>query len=600
MPNFGLVVTPTFNPMSYEQYVQPFKDYAEVYNKISDSYDTLEMEAGQWEKLANSTTDAAQYQQYKRYADDLRLAANDLAENGLSHKTRSTLSTLRSRYTKEIKPISDAYTLREEERKAQRGARMKNPYVRFNRDAASTGLGAYMAGTPGYESVDLAQIKANVMADAKPLADELRDLRSGKLTDSLKWRTILGGQYYEAAKRKGFTSDAINEAISSMLQDPRTTPEQFGALNTIVNGAVESSGVTGWDLYNNNDAFRREVMQAATSGLWQAVGQTDFEHLANRNWDLTHRGSSDITTTKLPINPRNIYSPEGKKEAVKQLEKYSKYIVQNPQTGAYELTDEGKRQLSEYNKPINYDSNGAPIYSDKRNQGFISFIDNAVLGNEVFYATGTAPTSKVRTPLTLENAISGINTYFGNSIVDTGKYDATRYTEYNFAYDQDHQKDIRDAIKGLRVPLKEVSWDSKEAAYKDTGKELKQVDFEKLDVLEANFSYIKGKLYTVITLSNGKVYRMPAGINSRNEEHRDTSLQYAENTRNKILAIENSMDNAGNILEINPVTGQPYTLAEYQALKEIYNTHISNAYLYHSQVGLRNKIKSAEYNPYGY
>lgn len=600
MPNFGLVVTPTFNPMSYEQYVQPFKDYAEVYNKISDSYDALEMEAGKWEKLANSTTDAAQYQQYKRYAEDLRLAASDLAENGLSHKTRSTLSTLRSRYTKEIKPISDAYTLREEERKAQRDARMKNPYVRFNRDAASTGLGAYMAGTPGYESVDLAQIKANVMADAKPLADELRDLRSGKLTDSLKWRTILGGQYYEAAKRKGFTSDAINEAISSMLQDPRTTPEQFGALNTIVNGAVESSGVTGWDLYNNNDAFRREVMQAATSGLWQAVGQTDFEHLANRNWDLTHRGSSDITTTKLPINPRNIYSPEGKKEAVKQLEKYSKYIVQNPQTGAYELTDEGKRQLSEYNKPINYDSNGAPIYSDKRNQGFISFIDNAVLGNEVFYATGTAPTSKVRTPLTLENAISGINTYFGNSIVDTDKYDATRYTEYNFAYDQDHQKDIRDAIKGLRVPLKEVSWDSKEAAYKDTGEELKQVDFEKLDVLEANFSYIKGKLYTVITLSNGKVYRMPAGINSRNEEHRDTSLQYAENTRNKILAIENSMDNAGNILEINPVTGQPYTLAEYQALKEIYNTHISNAYLYHSQVGLRNKIKSAEYNPYGY
>ena len=35
MPNFGLVVTPTFNPMSYEQYVQPFKDYAEIYNKIS-------------------------------------------------------------------------------------------------------------------------------------------------------------------------------------------------------------------------------------------------------------------------------------------------------------------------------------------------------------------------------------------------------------------------------------------------------------------------------------------------------------------------------------------------------------------------------------
>ena len=95
MPNFGLVVTPTFNPMSYEQYVQPFKDYAEIYNKISDAYDALEMEANKWEKLANSSIDTVQYQQYKKYADDLRLAASDLAENGLNHKTRSTLSNLR-------------------------------------------------------------------------------------------------------------------------------------------------------------------------------------------------------------------------------------------------------------------------------------------------------------------------------------------------------------------------------------------------------------------------------------------------------------------------------------------------------------------------
>ena len=121
MPNFGLVVTPTFNPISYEQYVQPFKDYAEIYNKISDAYDALEMEANKWEKLANSSIDTVQYQQYKKYADDLRLAASDLAENGLNHKTRSTLSNLRNRYTKEIQPISYAFDYRvkimEEQRK---------------------------------------------------------------------------------------------------------------------------------------------------------------------------------------------------------------------------------------------------------------------------------------------------------------------------------------------------------------------------------------------------------------------------------------------------------------------------------------------------
>lgn len=291
MPNYGLVVTPQYNPMNYEQYARPFEQYAQVYNQMADAFDALEMEANQWEKLANSEIDYPQYQQYRKYADDLRAAANALSEHGLNPKTRGMVSNMRKRYAGEIKPIADAYTLREEERKAQRDARMKNPYIRFDRDAGSTGLGAYMAGTPGYKSIDLAQIKANVMADAKPLADELRDLRTGKLTDSLKWKTILGGQYYEAAKRKGFTSDAINEAIVRIMSNPEAMPEQYNALQTIVNGAVDASGVTSWGLYNDDEAFRNEVWKAASSGLWQAVGQTDFEHLTNRNWDLTHKAA---------------------------------------------------------------------------------------------------------------------------------------------------------------------------------------------------------------------------------------------------------------------------------------------------------------------
>ena len=54
MPNYGLVVTPQYNPMSYEQYIQPFKEYAQVYNATVDQIDALEMEANQWERLADS------------------------------------------------------------------------------------------------------------------------------------------------------------------------------------------------------------------------------------------------------------------------------------------------------------------------------------------------------------------------------------------------------------------------------------------------------------------------------------------------------------------------------------------------------------------
>ena len=36
MPNYSLVVTPQYNPMSYEQYIAPFREYAGVYNQMAD------------------------------------------------------------------------------------------------------------------------------------------------------------------------------------------------------------------------------------------------------------------------------------------------------------------------------------------------------------------------------------------------------------------------------------------------------------------------------------------------------------------------------------------------------------------------------------
>ena len=105
MPNFGLVVDASYDPISYEQYVAPFKEYMTMYDKVADQYDALEMEANKWEKLANSSIDQKEYDQYQSYARKLRAAAEDLVENGLSSRTRSTLSSLRGEYFKTIQPI---------------------------------------------------------------------------------------------------------------------------------------------------------------------------------------------------------------------------------------------------------------------------------------------------------------------------------------------------------------------------------------------------------------------------------------------------------------------------------------------------------------
>lgn len=334
MPNYGLVVTPEYSPMTFQEYAAPFEKYAEVYNQMADQYDALEMEASKWEKLANSAIDQAEYKQYQAYANSLRQVADELATTGLSTKTRGAVSDMKRRFAAEILPIEQAWNLREEERKLQKEAMVRNPYIRFNRNASSTGLSSYMAGSPELSTIDLAQIKANVMNDAKPLAEELRDLQSGKVIKDSKWKKILGGQYWEFVKGNGFTSEAINQAITQML-DPRnnTSPEQFEILNTIVNGAVESSGVTNWDLYNNNDSFRREVLNAATSGLWQAIGKTDFEHLSNKNWELQNSGSGGdkpSVSSKPVERTTTILVDENPRLTEKYSELYDKYSKELP------------------------------------------------------------------------------------------------------------------------------------------------------------------------------------------------------------------------------------------------------------------------------
>lgn len=168
MPNYGLVIDSTYNPISYEQYAAPFIQYAEVYNKIADQYDALEMEANKWEKLAQSEKDQQAYKKYQDYVAELRRAADDLAENGLSTKTRGILSHLKSKYASDIQPMEDAYTYIQEKIKAQEQIKAKNPRVVFDNNF-STDVGItdvlnnpYMS----YNYIDLDTVEEDAMKAA--------------------------------------------------------------------------------------------------------------------------------------------------------------------------------------------------------------------------------------------------------------------------------------------------------------------------------------------------------------------------------------------------------------------------------------------------
>lgn len=588
MPNFGLVINSTYNPMSFEQYAAPFEKYAQVYGQMADAFDTLEMEANKWEKLASSSQDQAQYEQYKNYAKDLRAAANDLAENGLSTKTRGLVSSLRGRYASEIQPIEEAYNLREKERELQRQALLQNPDIMFSRDASNTGLSAYMNGTPALQTYNGARLYEYTSKAVEQLAQAAREdlIENGANSE---WYKILGGQYYQKDDYTGVTPDVV---MQSMFDDEgNLKPEANKYLASVAEGAIDLSGMRNWS--NWNDIASR-AYNYVNQGLWGAIGSEQEKQLSNKYWDyLQKQKEAAMNQTSIPINPRNIYSRAKKSEAQKQYDDFVKgspYIKVNSD-GTWDI------------QSVNIEAEIEP--GVKSSQSKIDHRLITIFEEQYKKKTGVSFDNSLQAKIYMEQhpKVAGelIKNYFYNQGVgNENNYDATRYTEYNFAYDSDKQKEIKDSILPLLqgVNLQAVDWDNEKNTYSVTGKELSAKDLADATILESSFSRVNGVNYTVLSIKHkdGSIgtYKMPVGINRQNEEARDKSLEYAENIRIELAKIAKDPNT------INPRTGKPYTENEISNLRNIYNNHIQNAYKGHSQIGLKYKTQNVTFPGYGY
>lgn len=590
MPNYGLIIDSTYNPMSFEQYAAPFDKYAKVYNEMADQYDALEMEANKWEKLAESAVDQKEYKQYQTYAAKLRAAADDLAENGLSTSTRNTLSSLRGEYAKTIQPISDAWDTREKERELQRQALLQNPDIMFSRDAANTGLSAYMSGTPALQTYNGARLYEYTSKAVEQLAQAAREdlMENGANSE---WYKILGGQYYQKDNYKGVTPDVVMQSMFDA--EGNLKPEANKYLASVAEGAIDLSGMRNWS--NWNDIASR-AYNYVNQGLWGAIGSEQEKQLSNKYWDYLQKQEETnrlaaMNNTSIPINPKNIYSRKVQAESEKIYKDNKKYITED---------SEGNWAYSNNNDKIKYSSTGEPytIYNHDSKLVNIFISEWKKHTGETF--TFNEANQYMSNPQHSKTVGNLLKKYFNEVLPENKSYDATRYTEYNFAYDSDKQKEIKDSILPLlqEVNLQAVDWDNEKNTYSVTGEELSAQDLADATILESSFSRVNGVNYTVLSIKHkdGSIgtYKMPVGINRQNEEARDKSLEYAENTRIELAKIAKDPNT------INPRTGKPYTENEISNLRNIYNNHVQNAYKGHSQIGLKYKTQTVTFPGYGY
>lgn len=186
MANYSLIIDSTFQPFSFERYIQPYQIYDQAYREVEDNLSDLEMEAGQWDKLANAQTDPKTHATYKKYAKDLRKQADALAKYGLNPQSRRGMLDMRRRFSSEITPIVKAYERRRQLADEQR-QRNSDGTLRFSTDFSKLSLDA-MVDNPelsyttvsGHEVMDRASKMFSRLAqviDKEPSVSKREDLK---------------------------------------------------------------------------------------------------------------------------------------------------------------------------------------------------------------------------------------------------------------------------------------------------------------------------------------------------------------------------------------------------------------------------------------
>lgn len=597
MANYSLVINSQFKPFSYQEMLAPTLMATQAHQELENQYGELATKASVWEEMANEQTDPYAYKMYKTYANDLEEQAGQLAREGLNAASRRDMLNMRARYSKEITPIEQAYTARQKQAEEQQRALLQDPTLMLSRRASTTSLDDYIRNPQlAYESYSGKLITAQAASAASALAKEMQE-------KPRKWRSILGNSYYETMMQKGFSSQAVLQAIQD---NPNAAPQ----LTRIVEDAINSSGVRNW----GDQATIARAIDYAKQGLWSAVGETQYQTLDNWRAKMTEQEAMQkraeqraaarkaeeqrqARLNNLAINPLNIYSSrelsKDEKKYNDNMKKYSKYFYK--ENGQWKMNHAGWK---EYNRKITGTTgrpmvtpegvtiltNVQPTYSDSPFKKFMDSMGMRGMSSKSFgnWQRNTA------------GAIWG--RYADDSpAARTARYDATRVTEYDYPIAGTQQGDMKDAIMtaGRGLSLKEVDYDSKSKQFKDTGEEITMEDLksDKYKVTATRFSPYGTTVMIQDDKGNVRRFRMPAGINTTNEQNRDRAMA-AANQWQQVVNTGQYTDARGNVHQATP---DEITYAQQQ-----YAQAIQQAYLFHSQLGVQNKTKEQEFNPYGY
>lgn len=609
MANYSLVINSQFKPFSYQEMLAPTLMATQAHQELENQYGELATKASVWEEMANEQTDPYAYKMYKTYANDLEEQAGQLAREGLNAASRRDMLNMRARYSKEITPIEQAYTARQKQAEQQQQALLQDPTLLLSRRASTTSLDDYIRNPQlAYEAYSGKLITAQAASAASALAKEMQE-------KPRKWRSILGNSYYETMMQKGFSSQAVLQAIQD---NPDAAPQ----LTRIVEDAINSSGVRDW----GDQATIARAIDYAKQGLWSAVGETQYQTLDNWRAKMAEQeamqkraekraaAAKEAESNKYKVNPLPLRSEQEIGASNKKVQDYiNKGYLKRTKAGLT-ITQRGLSELRGANRtPIvqswesykrqhpgatksSYDTMVAEVKSiASRPSEFYQWYNKNIGGYNI-------RTGKVATPTTRLNA-------YEHSIKQ-GSYDVYHSTEYDrqlpSTYGTEYTKQIWSAAptKDGEKYLQGIDFNGKNG-WSNTKKYTKE-DLEDYEVTNIRHSRW-GDTAILQSSKSGKNdvirVKIPKGINIGAETNVRNAISNADYWgsilhKNRRPMIDRSgniaTDTKGNIIYSN----SPLTEADKIDLKRKQDAALQDIYGYGSQTVVPSVTSNEQISPW--
>lgn len=253
-----------FNPFTYDEMVKPLIYYKEAYDKAEAAYDTLAQQTEMWRNIANREKSPEAFAMFQRYSNDLANASSSFSQ-GMTSQNRRALVGLKRRYASDIQPIATAYARQTALADEQRKAELANPTMLWERRASDMSLDDFIKN-PNADygrSISGAALSAQVAAGASALAKEFQD-------NPEQMRKLVGGDFFEYVKKRGFSSEAV---LAAIMNSKDASP----ILTNLVETAMNATGIKGWA----DEATLNQAYNYARQGLWSAVGQDEAQLVQN-------------------------------------------------------------------------------------------------------------------------------------------------------------------------------------------------------------------------------------------------------------------------------------------------------------------------------